>query len=193
MTRHRDSIEAKAQELLDSLGIRIVPIPVEKIAKAMGARLHYSPLDEELSGMIFIKEGVPIIGVNSLHHPNRQRFTVAHELAHLHLHREHISRNVHVDKRFAESILRRDAVAATGTERLEIDANQFAAALLIPKEKLEELLSITQLDIEDEQALEHLARKFKVSKATLQYRIRNLSTELDIVARRGRVSAAVAE
>src|SRR5258707_7563012 len=160
MTRHRDSIEMKAQELLDSLNIRSVPISVEKIAKAMGARLHFSPLDEELSGMIFIKEGVPIIGVNSLHHPNRQRFTVAHELAHLHLHRDHISRNVHVDKRFAESILRRDPVATTGTERLEIEANQFAAALLVPKEKLEELLAVTLLDIEDERALGQLSAKF---------------------------------
>jgi Zn-dependent peptidase ImmA (M78 family) len=190
MTKRRDSIEAKAQDLLDSFSIETIPISVEKIAKAMGARLQYSPLDEELSGMIFIKEGVPIIGVNSLHHPNRQRFTVAHELAHLHLHRDHISRNVHVDKRFAESILRRDSVAATGTERLEIEANQFAAALLMPKEKLEELLALTQLDIEDEQALEQLARKFKVSKATLQYRIRNLSTDLSIAVRRTKVSTA---
>jgi Zn-dependent peptidase ImmA (M78 family) len=193
MTRRRDSIEAKAQALLDSFGIQTVPISVEKIAKAMGARLQYSPLDEELSGMIFIKDGIPIIGVNSLHHPNRQRFTVAHELAHLHLHRDHISRNVHVDKRFAESMLRRDAAASTGTEQLEIDANQFAAALLMPKARLEELLAVTQLDIEDEQALEHLAKKFKVSKATLQYRIRNLSSKLAIPARRIRVSTAATE
>ena len=193
MNRRRDSIETQAQELLDSLNIRSVPTSVEKIAKAMGARLHYSPLDEELSGMIFIKDGVPIIGVNSLHHPNRQRFTVAHELAHLHLHREHISQRVHVDKRFAESMLRRDTVATTGTERFEIDANQFAAALLMPKSKLEELLAVTHLDIEDEQALEHLARKFKVSKATLQYRIRNLSAELGGVARRKQKSVAPAE
>jgi Zn-dependent peptidase ImmA (M78 family) len=115
---------------------------------------------------------------------------VAHELAHLHLHRDHISRNVHVDKRFAESILRRDSVAATGTERLEIEANQFAAALLMPKEKLEELLAVTRLDIEDEQALEQLARKFKVSRATLQYRIRNLSSDLRIPVRRTKVSTA---
>jgi Zn-dependent peptidase ImmA (M78 family) len=186
----RKAIEAKAQELLNSLGMRTLPISVEKIAKAMGARLQYSPLDEELSGMVFIKDGVPIIGVNSLHHPNRQRFTVAHELAHLHLHREHISKNVHVDKRFAESMLRRDAVASEGTEGLEIDANQFAAALLMPKDKLIELLGTTQLDIEDEQALEELAKKFKVSKATLQYRIRNLLRDESLRPRRSKTVEA---
>src|SRR5271154_163009 len=128
----KQSVEARASKLLSSMGIQEIPVPVEKIAKSLGARVRFSPLDDELSGMIFIKDGVPIIGVNSLHHPNRQRFTVAHELAHLHLHREHISQRVHVDKRFAESMLRRDTVATTGTERLEIDANQFAAALLMP-------------------------------------------------------------
>ena len=171
-------MEARAQGLLEQLDVHIIPVPVDKIARALGARLFYSPLDEELSGMVYIKDGVPIIGVNSLHHINRQRFTEAHEVAHLQLHRDYITQAVHVDKRFSESMLRRDAVSATGTQRLEIEANQFAAALLIPRASLEEVLSSTELDVEDERALEDLARKFKVSKATLQYRIRNIAGEM---------------
>jgi Zn-dependent peptidase ImmA (M78 family) len=184
VTRNRDSNEARAQELLEQFDVRTIPVPVDKIAKALGARLFYSPLDEELSGMIYIKDGVPIIGVNSLHHPNRQRFTVAHEIAHLRLHREYITQAVHVDKRFSESMLRRDSLSATGTQRLEIDANQFAAALLLPRAHLEEFLNSAELDVEDERALEDLARKFKVSKATVQYRIRNLAGELTPASRR---------
>lgn len=177
MARRRASVETLAQELLDELAIRVIPVPVDKIAKALGARLFYAPLDEELSGMVYIKGGIPIIGVNSLHHPNRQRFTVAHEIAHLRLHREHITQAVHVDKSFSESILRRDALSAAGTQNLEIEANQFAAALLLPRARLEELLESAELDVEDERASEHLARKFRVSKATLQYRIRNLAED----------------
>jgi Zn-dependent peptidase ImmA (M78 family) len=175
MKKRRSSIEAQAQALLDELGVRGIPVAVDRIAKGLGARVSYSPLDEELSGMIFIKDDIPIIGVNSLHHPNRQRFTLAHEIAHLRLHRDHITEAVHVDRRFAESVLRRDPASATGTQRLEIEANQFAAALLLPRSRLEELLDAAELDIEDERALEYFARKFKVSKATLQYRIRNLA------------------
>jgi Zn-dependent peptidase ImmA (M78 family) len=125
--------------------------------------------------MVYIKDSVPIIGVNSLHHLNRQRFTLAHEIAHLHLHREHITNAVHVDKRFTETVLRRDHRSSKGVDEKEIEANQFAAALLMPTDKLFEALEETQLDVEDEQALDDLARRFKVSKATLQYRIRNLA------------------
>jgi Zn-dependent peptidase ImmA (M78 family) len=178
MAKRKSSIDAKAQELLERFAVRGIPVPVDKIAKLLGARLFYAPLDEELSGMVYVKNDVPIIGVNSLHHSNRQRFTVAHEIAHLCLHRERITQSVHVDKRFFESVLRRDALSATGTQRLEIEANQFAAALLLPRTRLEELLDAEELDIEDERALEDVARRFKVSKATLQYRIRNLAHDV---------------
>ena len=71
------SPDIRAKELLEKCGFHKIPIPVERIAKSLGAQVRYSPLDEELSGMVFIKDGIPIIGVNSLHHPNRQRFTIA--------------------------------------------------------------------------------------------------------------------
>lgn len=171
------SLETEAQSLLDELDMNTLPISVDKIAKSLGAQLRYSPLDSELSGMIYIKDGVPIIGVNALHHPNRQRFTIAHEIAHLCLHRDHITNAVHVDKGFAVPVLKRDAASATGTERLEIEANQFAAALLIPRRMLDQLLAEARIDIESEGALEQFAKKFKVSKAMLEFRIRNLSSE----------------
>jgi Zn-dependent peptidase ImmA (M78 family) len=172
------AIEDQAQRLLDEIGIRTIPVPVDRIAKALGAQLHYTVLDDELSGMIFIKDDVPIIGVNSIHHPNRQRFTIAHEIAHLRLHRSAISAEVHVDKRFQEpgraSVLKRDALAATGTDRHEIDANEFAAALLIPRAHLDEILDKMKIDLVDGDSLEVIAKKFKVSRMTLEYRIRNL-------------------
>ena len=89
--------------------------------------------------MIYIKDGVPIIGVNSLHHPNRQRYTIAHELGHLELHRQLITSEVHVDKGFP--VLMRDPKSATGTELHEIEANQFAAELLMPRTLIEQALA----------------------------------------------------
>ena len=170
----RQSVEARASKLLANLGIAEIPVPVEKIAKSLGARVRFSPLDDELSGFVFIKDGVPIIGVNSLHHSNRQRFTIAHEIAHLQLHPDYITSEVHVDKRFAESVLKRDTSSATGNEKLEVEANQFAAALLMPANILNELLEASPIDIEDESSIDEWSKEFNVSKAALQYRIRNL-------------------
>jgi Zn-dependent peptidase ImmA (M78 family) len=162
----------QAQNLLARLTIKSLPTPVEKIAKALGAEVRFAPFDEELSGMIYVKEGVPIIGVNSLHHPNRQRFTIAHELGHLELHREMITSNVHVDKEFPA--LMRDTKSSTGTEQIEIEANQFAAELLMPRLMIDQVLAGKQFDIDDDRPIEELAKKFRVSKQALEYRIRSV-------------------
>lgn len=155
--------------------IRTQPVPVEKIARSLGADLRFQPMDNELSGMIYIKDDVPIIGINALHHPNRQRFTIAHECGHLVMHKNVITSAVHVDKQF--SVLWRDTVSATGTDLMEIEANQFAAELLMPKDLIEKALADVRFDIDNEKPIEDLAKKFKVSKQALEYRIRNLPTK----------------
>jgi len=169
--RNNDPANA-AQKLLKELNIRSAPVPVEKIAKALEAQIRFSPLDDELSGMIYIKDGTAIIGVNSLHHSNRQRFTIAHEIAHLRLHSDLISQEVHVDKKF--SVLFRDATSSIGTEKIEVEANKFAAELLIPQALLEKELEGKTFDIDDDSLLEKLAKKFQVSRQMLDHRIRNM-------------------
>jgi Zn-dependent peptidase ImmA (M78 family) len=70
--------------------------------------------------------------------------------------------------------LKRDVSSATGTERLEIEANQFAAAVLMPVSVLVDRFDESPIDIEDEDSLKEWAAQFGVSKSALQYRIRNL-------------------
>ena len=161
----------QAEETLRQAKIVSAPIAVERVAKHLGAEVRFSPLDDELSGMIYIKNNVPIIGVNSLHHPNRQRFTIAHEIGHLVMHRSHLSDQVHVDKQFR--VLMRDVNSTTGTDSIEVQANQFASHLLIPARILDEYLAGKPFDIDDDGPLEDLAKKVRVSKQTLAYRIRN--------------------
>ncbi len=165
----------QAEKILQDHGVRTPPVPIDKIAKSLGAELRFSPLDDELSGMIYIKDGVPIIGVNSLHHPNRQRFTIAHEIAHLVLHKDLITASVHVDKDFP--VLMRGTTASLGTDETEIDANNFAAELLIPKYLLDQARTGKTFDIDDDRPMEALAKKFRVSKKMLEYRITNLSDD----------------
>jgi Zn-dependent peptidase ImmA (M78 family) len=158
-----------ARGVLESFSVKSAPVPVERIVKGRGIVLQYAPLADDLSGMAFIRDGVKIIGVNALHHPNRQRFTIAHELAHHELHPEHLSGEVHVDKAFR--VLMRDDVASQGSDRLEIQANAFAAELLMPHAFLKELVDPAGLDLDDDARLEALARKFRVSTSALRFRL----------------------
>lgn len=171
-TQRKRVISHKVRAILKDNKVTVPPIPIERIAKALGAQLRFSPLDDELSGMIYVKEGIPIIGVNALHHPNRQRFTIAHECGHFVFHKPHITKEVHVDKTF--QMLMRNSVSAAGVDEIEIEANLFAAELLMPESLLAEALGNEAFDIDDEDAVTSLAKKFKVSPSAMRFRLGNL-------------------
>lgn len=164
----KDKARAAALRLIEEYGVRAAPVPIDRIIRAAGVVVQYGPFDGELSGMAFIKDGQPMIGVNSLHNSTRQRFTLAHELGHILLHRPVLEASgVHVDK----GSLRRDSLASQGVDDQEIEANNFAAELLMPEPLLAAALEGLNLDFEDEEAVQALAKKFKVSTMALQFRI----------------------
>tara|TARA_B100000378_G_C18031236_1_gene407572 strand:+ start:1262 stop:1630 length:369 start_codon:yes stop_codon:yes gene_type:complete len=119
--------------------------------------------------MAFLKDGMRAIVVNSLHHPNRQRFTIAHELGHHQLHLPLLEKGVHVDK----AIFRRDQSASKGVQPYEIEANHFAAELLMPKKLLMQHVR-PDFDLQDDQKLGALAAMLGVSTAALSFRIQNV-------------------
>jgi Zn-dependent peptidase ImmA (M78 family) len=157
----------EATVLITQNEIIAAPVPVERIARRMGAQIRYAPLDGDLSGMATITSGVCIIGVNSLHPPHRQRFTLAHELGHLQLHRDILEDQVHLDR----GSLRRDWLSSQGLDDREIEANAFASEILVPTEILAETLGGRAIDFEDEDEVGVLARKFRVSPAAMRYRL----------------------
>ncbi len=113
-----------------------------------------------------------IIGINSVHHPNRQRFTLGHELGHLILHKNLSTIAIHVDKKLP--FLLRNQKSATGQDKIEIQANQFAAELLMPELVLMKALRKQSFYIDDEGPLDELARQFRVSRQAMGYRIQNI-------------------
>lgn len=167
-----EEARASARALVGKLGLKAPPVPVEKIAKASGARVEFSPFDEELSGMAFIRDGRPVIGVNSNHHPNRQRFTIAHELGHVLLHRSKLGATVMIDK--GRNFLPRDSVSTEGVDRFEMQANAFASELLMPEWLIRQVLSGSSRDIQDDDYLISIANRFRVSLAALQFRLGRL-------------------
>ncbi len=117
-----DKISTKVDELLREFNIRKPPVPVRQIAKKYGLLLAALPADDDISGAIIRKNGPVMIAINTSQHPNRQKFTVAHELAHHFLHQD---LEEHVDQDFW--VAWRNSESAKAINWREIEANSFAA------------------------------------------------------------------
>jgi len=142
---------------------------VERIAQLLGVNVSRGHLkDSDVSGFYFRRGDDRIIGVNASHPPTRQRFTIAHEIGHAIL-STHDS--LHVDRAFKL----RDKRSASGIDPFEIEANAFAAELLIPEHMLvERLRKRGGLDLDDAKAIQALANEFGVSSQALIIRILDL-------------------
>lgn len=106
--------------------------------------------------------------MNARHHENRQRFTVAHELAHAQMHPN--TPTVYVDGMMVH--FRGEAERATAP--IELEANAFAAALLMPENFIREDVHSSTLDMFDEAAVKRLAQKYRVSVQALTIRLMEL-------------------
>jgi Zn-dependent peptidase ImmA (M78 family) len=115
-----------ADQLLLTHQVRHAPVDVESIA-SKHASVVYRSLDPDISGVLMpLDHGKWAIVVNADHSPVRQRFTIAHELGHIFL---HSFTTPHADRAFRF----RDARSSEGSALEEVQANQFAAELLMPR------------------------------------------------------------
>lgn len=162
-------VETIVRKLLYEMKIEKPPVPLETVAQSLGANIRYSPFEGDISGMLFRDKDQTVIGVNSLHHPNRQRFTIAHEIGHLLLHK---GTEVHVDRTFRVNL--RSDVSSQAVDSDEIEANRFAAHLLMPQDFLTKDLKGQEIDMEKEDDLRRLATKYRVSLQALTFRLTNL-------------------
>lgn len=167
--RYREA-KRKAAELLSLAKVKSAPVKVDKLAKILNATIHYEKLDDEISGMVTrTGNGTAVIGVNTFHPPVRQRFTIAHEIGHLVLHEELL----HIDRKFPIAL--RDTTASLGTDSNEIEANQFAAELLMPSALLEaDVQALMAKGVDPDDAVTKLALKYDVSSQAMAIRLTNL-------------------
>jgi Zn-dependent peptidase ImmA (M78 family) len=157
-----------AKQVLRKSGVDQPPVNVLALAESAGIRVVYQDLEDRISGMLVRSEEETIIGVNARHHENRQRFTLAHELAHHHLHSK--SPTVYVDGMMVHF----RGEDAQGPVPIEVEANAFAAALLMPEDFLRDDLGTESFDMYDESAVRRLAQKYKVSVQALTIRLMEL-------------------
>lgn len=171
----------KARAVLASEGVLRPAVPVEKIARKYAVIVR-EDMPDDISGMLVPlpnDAGEPrwAIVVNRAHAAVRQRFTIAHELGHLLLHRY---TTPHADGRH---IRFRDEESSKGSVREEVEANQFAAELLMPEELVRANLRAS-VDLADDtkdneavRRLTRLAKRFEVSVQALSFRVANLVGE----------------
>jgi Zn-dependent peptidase ImmA (M78 family) len=157
----------RAHDLLAIGKIEKPPVPVERLAALAGAEIRYEPFAGDLSGIVHRTQGNRhIIGVNSLHPLTRRRFTIAHELGHLLLHKDE---ELHIDERFPIGL--RSGLSSLAQDDREIEANQFAAELLMPLGFLREDLESLRLDVETEETIHRLAERYQVSVQAMTVRL----------------------
>ena len=135
-------------------------------------KITYQELDDELSGLCFIKEGVPCAVVNSEHPRPRRRFTVAHEIGRILLYRDELNKGVHVDKTI--TMLRRNSECSKGSVLIEVPATRFAAELLMPEFLISKYLKEHNLRYgaaSDEDSIQSMARAFEVSETAMAIRM----------------------
>lgn len=160
-----------AADLLDNHSIKPGPVPVEDLAKASGVQVVYRNFNNEISGALVRRGTSAIIAVAAEQPHVRQRFTIAHELGHFLLHPTD-GEEVHVDKHFRVQF--RSPTSSTAEDVGEIEANAFAAALLMPEEWiLRETRQVT-FDFDDPEAVRELAERYDVSTQAMTFRLTNL-------------------
>lgn len=142
-----------AQILLRKFGVKAPPIPVEGIVRDLGISLVRSTTSTS-PGIADAKGDQATITVRSTEAPVRQRFTIAHELGHLLLHS--VSRPMFRETTFS------------GDDQ-EIEANKFAAALLMP------LWMVEDATRSKNASGDSLCRLFDVSEKAMSIRLSQLA------------------
>jgi Zn-dependent peptidase ImmA (M78 family) len=164
--------ERAAEQLLADHQITAPPVDVETLARSEGILVvRHRFKDADVSGILFRDADHHVIGVNSAHPLVRQRFTIAHEIGHRAL---HPGRELILDVPVRVNL--RDKTSSMASDLEEIEANAFAAALLMPEQMIRH--HVNQLPAgkrrEPDTTAEALARTFKVSTSALNFRLINL-------------------
>lgn len=143
--------------------LKSAPVKLTAMASELGIPVFLSSLAPAISGLIEPDEESPSgfrIRLNRHESKERQRFTLAHEIAHFLLHRSLIGGGV-VDDTMYRSAL---------SSRREVEANKLAADLCMPQ-KLIRLERSNRMHLSDDDLVNEMAALFRVSKSAMRIRL----------------------
>ena len=136
-----------------------LPVAVGAIAKDLGLTILKSTMPGSVSGEIRESEGVVTIKVNRHDVKERQRFTIAHEIAHFLLHRERLASGI------TDDVLYRSRLS----DDLEREANRLAADIIMPASLIQEALDIHSA-LKPDERYKKIAELAQVSLAAIKIR-----------------------
>jgi hypothetical protein len=143
--------------------LNYTPVKLGALAADLGLEVFKSTLSPGISGLIEPSDTAASgyrIRLNRHEMTERQRFTLAHEIAHFLLHRQDIGAGV-VDDTLYRSAL---------SNRKEVEANKLASQLIMPDKKVWEARARVQHLPIDEQ-VEQLASEFRVSVPAMRIKL----------------------
>lgn len=160
-------IQRNANTVLKSYAHILDPLErLLKIATDNGITILEADL-YEMSGLLRKDGNRWLLYVNKGDSRQRQLFTIAHELGHYFVHKE--ACDMFVDGQF---ISRSEDEKY---ETLEVEANEFAAGLLMPESEIRWYIGKNPLTVS---MVFLLARKFRVSASAMETRLRNLAYDV---------------
>ena len=164
----RSEVEQQAKEILKQHGLYSVPVDPVLLANRLGVTVNNAKFSDDALAALIAKRGrTTRIFVEQSDPPYRKRFSIAHELAHHFLHL--LEDGEIVDKRTDMFRERESAVGSESEERMrEVQANWFAAALLMPEE-------LVRVEWDDNPSMKRMAELFNVSEEAMGYRLDILS------------------
>lgn len=148
----------------------ISPFPHENVlAEHTDLKVYFTHLDDDLvSGVILFKDGEFNILINSNKPATRQYFSLAHELGHYFLHKDLLRAEQGIvdgdDSLDGPNILYRSDAEGERKNRIEIEANNFAASLLMPADLVRRAWGATH-------SIQESARIFQVSVVAMSTRL----------------------
>jgi Zn-dependent peptidase ImmA (M78 family) len=163
----------EAERLIGSLKIRAAPVDVAAVAAQLGLRVVRQHLGDDISGLLIRTSTGAQICVEESHAEVRRRFTIAHEIGHHVLrHQFEAGAHVHIDR--GNYISQRGVRASEGVDPKEIEANQFAACLLMPTRILRTEVERRGAGTIFDGDVEMLAKLFRVSEQAMTIRLTTL-------------------
>ncbi len=150
---------ARLLEFARKNNLELLPLDIEGVGNKLSIKISRTSLEDDVSGVLQENKSDNSweLLINKNHHPNRQRYTIAHEVGHYCLHR-------HLKTEFKDKIFFRGG----DTTRQELQANSFASEVLMPEHEFRRLVR------EGTKSIEQLANIFKVSTLALRIRAKNL-------------------
>lgn len=147
-------LEIEYKELLDTKKLAMLVMDPMKVVARIDSE---DENEEEMLEIVAVQGKTILINLNESNNRNEGglRFSIAHEIAHWILHRFYLESEISDD--------------------IEVEANNLAAALLMPKEKFKQEIELLRLENDkykgEEWIINKLAEKFNVSKTSARIRM----------------------